>query len=184
MYSKSPLKLARSMISVVILALFLCFLTVTTLIMLIDNIYGALFIQFVCAVLFMFFLYCPVWVDADKDRNMANHGKIIFDKFKGIKAGLIIAIPFVILNLLLVLSWLKIIPNFFALYKVINSFFWPLLHILAPNTGSVESLNLFDIIIINLLPLYIPIVTSIGYYCGYKNISLKNKIVYVNNKKS
>lgn len=178
MNQKNNLKIALSFVSVLFLCWLLNILVVTSMILFMRNTYLTIILQLVCFILVFFLIYCPLWVEGNKDKNknLSKKDNILFDKFKGLKIGFYISIPYFIFNIFLILSRLGIIPNILVLYKIINPHIWPIIQLLSPNNSDIMKLNVLDMIIINLLPLMFIIISTIGYVLGFKGISLKQKI--------
>ena len=61
--------------------------------------------------LYSMLIYSPIWTEADRNRNMVQFGHLEEDKFKGLKIGIVLIIPYLIANLILTLSWCKVIPD-------------------------------------------------------------------------
>ena len=129
--------------------------------------------------LYSMLIYSPIWTEADRNRNMVQFGHLEEDKFKGLKIGIFLIIPYLIANLVLTLSWCKVIPDIYPIYKIFNSHLWPLMNILNFN-ASVEKMNIFSIMICWLTSFYPLIVSVIAYFLGFKGISVSEKLIYKN----
>lgn len=138
---------------------------------------GALITLVPSVVLYLMFLYIPSWHQGDKDRNKVQFGHEQMDLFKGLKGGLIACVPFLLLGLFPVLSKLGVIGTVLPFYKIYNAPFLGLVTILMPQT-FIEQVSWGALCVFLLLPLLIPLVAGIAYPLGYKQISLKNKIVF------
>lgn len=129
--------------------------------------------------LYSMLIYSPIWTEADRNRNMVQFGHLEEDKLKGLKIGAFLTIPYLIANLVLTLSWCKVIPDLYPIYKIFNSHLWPLMNILN-FSANVEKMNLLSIIICWLTSLYPLVVSVVAYALGFKGISVTEKLIYKN----
>ncbi|MDF2568193.1 MAG: hypothetical protein K0R90_1649 [Oscillospiraceae bacterium] len=147
-----------------------------------DNLIGHIIAQVLVAVIFSTLIYGPSWGDGDRDRNLAHFGKDSGDRYRGLKIGLISMLPFVILNILLILSKLQIIGDIMAVYRLLNAHIWPLIQITAPKIFEAKDVSWIIIFVWILSMLALPLITTIGYRLGFKGVVLSDKIVYRNKK--
>ncbi len=73
--------------------------------------------------------------------------------------------------------------DFFALYKTLNMYFIPFTYIFSPNPPDnipIPAVELTPpaLIVMAVLPLVFIITTTVAYNIGYKNIDVKQKILY------
>lgn len=131
------------------------------------------------------FIYNIFWTRGDKDANLATFGHIVLDKYRGIKLGLLITVPFAVSYLVLLID--KIFSLFSSsaylfIYRLINYNMYPIIEVAtrgAENAGGVPAWA-FLMLFVTLIP--VPAISAFGYYCGIKGISIKEKIVYKKDK--
>jgi len=134
--------------------------------------------------LYIALLYSPIWTEGDRNRNMVQFGHLVWDKYKGLKIGLFLMIPYFIENVFLTLSWAKVIPDIFWIYKILNSHLWPIMTWLNPiqegNWISINNMSVLSLIICWIFMFYPLIISVIAYFLGYKGISVSEKLIYKN----
>ncbi len=132
--------------------------------------------------LYVSLIYSPIWTEGDRNRNMVQFGHIERDKFKGLKIGLLLTIPYLLLNLMLTLSTCGVLPDLFWLYKILNAHLWPLLNILNPirEGMSAATMSVPALIVCWLTSLYPTVISVVAYALGYKGIMVVEKLIYKN----
>lgn len=136
-------------------------------------------------VLFIAMAYSKLWTMGDKDSNLVQYKHLDEDKLRGLKIGLMAALPSFILYFILILSKLKVIAaKYFFFYRLLNVTFMPIVTRMAGKsvTSSVDVSwpALFGML---LTLAVLPLTCYIAYLLGYKNISLGEKFVYVDQNK-
>ena len=87
-------------------------------------------------VLFAALIYSKLWERGDRDANSVNFGRMEEDKLRGLRIGLIAAVPSIVFYLLLVVSRLGLVTEkYFCIYRGLNLTFMPVMSAL---TGKVE----------------------------------------------
>ena len=128
-------------------------------------------------------LYSPIWTEGDRNRNMVQFGHLEKDLYRGVRVGVFLCIPYVIEDVLLTLSWAKVIPNIFPIYKILNAHVWPILDWVNPlGDGLINAadMSLAGLIVCWLLALYPAVVSTVAYILGYRGISVSEKLIYKN----
>ena len=138
------------------------------------------------AILFALIVYTKMWEMGDKNANAANFGHIEDDPLRGLKISLLAAIPSIISFLALIADkafgfW----SGMATAYRICHTALYP---VIVWSMGSLVSLTTADIswggIFCAGLPLlFMPVVATLAYYLGYRHISLREKIVFVNKQK-
>lgn len=143
-------------------------------------------ICFVFTVLTLLFLnYNRIWTLGTNDNNKVKFGRVKEDKLKGLKIGLIASIPSFLLFVLAVLSRFGVLPQIlFSIYKLANFHLFSINNIIF---GSEVTITLAQIPLwrfgVAFLPLLIlPAISTVAYVLGYKDISLKEKLIYKDKK--
>lgn len=136
--------------------------------------------QILMLILFTAFPYSSVWYAGDHDRNSVQFGHRTGDALRGVKIGLLADIPAALAFLLLIVCKLTAAwPAYIVRYRWINVCFWPYFNQFIPS----NVLNTAEVTwgaVAAMLPilLVLPLVTGIGYYLGYREISLRDRLVY------
>ncbi|MDD3692408.1 MAG: hypothetical protein PHX02_00680 [Oscillospiraceae bacterium] len=140
--------------------------------------------QLFMLILFVSMIYTKLWERGDKDSNRVQYKHMVEDKLRGLKIGLVAAIPSFAFYLILVLSKLKIVaPEFFFIYRFLNITFIPLISRMAGAVLTADNIPWLSLFGIFMTLLVLPITSYAAYVLGYKNISLSEKIIYVDPNK-
>lgn len=134
-------------------------------------------------VLFATLIYSKLWERGDRDANSVNFGRMEEDKLRGLRIGLIAAVPSIVFYLLLVVSKLGLITEkYFFIYRFLNLTFMPVMSALTGKAGLVSSTNVswLSLAAILLTVATLPLISHAAYLLGYNHISLSEKIIYVN----
>ncbi len=180
MKEKSIFRLALSSYGSFLIAILLCFILAISIAALDSPTWAMNLILFVLMIpLYVVLIYNPIWTEGDRNRNMIQFGHIQYDKWKGLKVGLLMAIPYLLTNLMLTLSKFGVLPNLFWLYKILNAHLWPLLNILDP-TALAADMTILGLVICWLTSFYPTIIAVVAYFLGYKGIMVMEKLIYKN----
>ena len=120
-----------------------------------------------------------VWEMGNKDISAVKNGRVDENKLKGFFVGLIAAVPSLLVYLLLVLSHFEIFsPEFLDSYRLFNSHFHYILTLIYSNADNAAQLTALQLILCGALHLYLPVVSFLSYYFGYKDINFVEKITF------
>ena len=134
--------------------------------------------------IFIAMIYSALWKQGDSDNNLTVYGGEKRDLFKGLKVGLIATVPFAALYLLLVINkFVTFFPGIYGVFKMANYYIFPLIDFAYGAADSVSQISLGGLLILLLTLVPVPLAAALGYYCGNKEISIKNKLIYVKEKK-
>ena len=133
-------------------------------------------------------LYNSMWGLGHSDGNKAHFGHIVLDPWRGVKISLIANIPWLCSGVLFFLSKCGLFWNFTVIYKIINAEVWPIMNAVQVFAGQDVSMYLPDfawwqVVVCALLPLLPVAVAHLGYSMGTRDISIVEKVLYVNKKK-
>ncbi len=143
----------------------------------------------VCIPLFAAMVYVDAWRNGQQDYNLIKFGHIPDDKLRGLKAGLVAESVGLLLAILAMIHLFLIageakagIPEelrtglHWGFLSAYHLFYFPFVGIVWP----LEEISPFFC----LVPIVIPVVVyHIGYTLGYKRISIRDKLVYVDPEK-
>lgn len=142
------------------------------------NIVSNIITQFFSFAVLVCLVYPYLWDRGYKERNLVQTGNMKSNPLKGLKIGLIASIP---AYLFLIVS---VITNFsVAIFKILNSAYFSLIDFIAEEPTGFSSLNAWQIVLIALCFLIMPMVSFIGYYLGYNDYSISERIIYKGKKK-
>lgn len=141
------------------------------------NTYGSI-LQVLTLMFLTGLVYPTLWDMGYKDRNMVLTGHAKEDILKGLKIGLVAVIPSVLSIPLFAL--IKSFPA--ALYKLINSSYYYFFELLTRNTDKFCELAVWKFVVMAIVFLLVPAISFLGYYLGFKDISIAEKITYKKKK--
>ncbi len=139
--------------------------------------YGVI-VQIMTLMLLTGLVYPTLWDMGYKDRNMVLTGHAQADILKGLKIGLVSVIPS-----LLSIPLFALIKSFpAALYKLINPSYYYFFDILTRGTDKFCELAVWKFIVMAIIFLLVPAISFLGYYLGFKDFSISEKITYKKKK--
>lgn len=125
----------------------------------------------ICLLAYIFFDYQDSWNRGVRDNNLVKYKYIKYNKYKGLISGLLSQIPGVII-IILILITLNKPSTYHDIFKL------GYLILYAPTAPLVRYFQ-YSMPILFFLPAFIcPIVSTIAYYCGYRNIGILQKMLY------
>lgn len=139
--------------------------------------YGAI-LQIMTLMLLTGLVYPTLWDMGYKDRNMVLTGHAQADVLKGLKIGLVAVIPSVLS--IPIFALIKAFPS--ALYKLINSSYYYFFDILTRGTDKFCDISIWKFFVMAIIFLLVPAISCLGYYLGYKDFSIAEKITYKKKK--
>ena len=142
---------------------------------------GLAAIESILLLIYFGIVYSSLWNQGREDKNLANFGHIVLDRWRGIKIGLLANLPFLVMGGLLILSRFGLFWNFVFLYKIVNAQFWPLINLFR-STLDVMDFAVWQVVVIALLPLLTAAVSQLGYLLGIKDVSILQKLIYRDKK--
>ena len=135
--------------------------------------------QICCLGVLISFIF-PMFKDlGNKDRNAVNFGRIAEDKLKGLKAGLFAIIPVCVVTLFFIFTKNNLTANFsVTLYLFFNSAFYGIMDFLTNHVTAFKDTQTLNLILIMVVHLIIPIIAHIAYSLGFRDISIKERLIY------
>jgi len=147
----------------------------------IDAVWGKVLIQAIQLFLLFVMLYSPMWYEGDRDSNFVQFGRVEYDKYRGVKVGLLACIPSYASILLMVIA--KIFQStgagqvLYIIYSLLNIQFFGFLQLVNPEPYIINFQSIYFIVLM-LFPLIYVAATTVGYSLGYKRISIMEKIKF------
>ena len=145
---------------------------------------GALtFLQIVSQItglgLLISFIYPMFWDIGNKESNAVKFGRISEDKLCGLKAGLVAIIPVSVALIFIIATKNTICSELsVTLFKFINSTYYGITDMLTGHVSLFKNATVSSLIIVLVLQLIIPVIAQVGYTLGYKDFSVKERLVY------
>lgn len=136
-----------------------------------------------CLLILMFTvsIYIPFWEYGDRDNNLVSFGHRNKDLLLGLKIGCVAALPYLLASVFLVLYRLGVASWTFLIYRIVNiEFIYIIEHLIDVENAFQTPWS--SVLICIILPFYSVIVSEVGYLLGYKEISIKEKLVYKTKK--
>lgn len=127
--------------------------------------------MFTCSV------YIPFWEYGDRDNNLVLFNKRDKDMLFGLKLSSLVIIPYLISSIFLLLYRLGVPSWTLLVYRIVNVQFIYIIDYLV-DIQSATTTSWLSIVLCMLLPIYTVVVASVGYILGYKQISIKEKLIY------
>ena len=140
--------------------------------------------QILMILLLAAFPYTILWSQGDRDKNSVNFKHMEEDKLRGLKVGLMAAVPSLLVYIVLVVDKLtNVIPWYLFLYRYLNIPFLPIIGRLLPDIATAAEIPWPSLLLLFLPLLFIPLLCFVAYALGYKQISLFEKFAYENTNK-
>ena len=139
--------------------------------------YGGI-VQILTLMLLIGLVYPTLWEIGYKDRNMVLTGNAQKDILKGLKIGLVSIIPFELS--IPVCALIKPFPA--ALYKLVNASYYYFFEVLTRGSNKFYELEFWKFPIFAVIFLIVPAVSFLGYYLGFKDFSIAEKLTYKKTK--
>lgn len=149
-----------------------------------DTFWGNIILQILLLIGFGYPLYCNAWGEGYHDLNRFEFGRITKDKFRGFKFGIIALIPSFLITFILLISYLTGGFELMFIYRFANIHAIPILNsIVSPDILTVDY-NILQMLAYIIIP---PVITvafiGTGYYLGFSDIAVLDKVVYKKNVK-
>lgn len=129
--------------------------------------------------IFGMFPYNMLWNIGSHDDNFVQLGRMDEDKYFGLKVGAIASIPSALLYLLLVVGKLGIIDGvILRWHRLLNTPFIPYIDAVELDASSAAELSIGSLLAVAVTLLFVPFVCWLGYHLGYRQISVREKLVY------
>lgn len=146
------------------------------------NIVISVISQLICLIITSSLIYGKLWQSGNRDFEAARLHGLKFSKLKGLYIGLSANLPMLIFLIFAVAAQNKVkIPV--ALFAFGNAYAYEIL--LPLNKGIVyfSDADVWHIIAYFAVLLFVPLVSAVSYYIGFKDIVISEKLIYKNSKK-
>ena len=140
--------------------------------------------QIFMLVLLIAFPYTLLWGKGDRDKNTVNFGHMEEDKLRGLKVGLMAAIPSGVAYLILLICRLLHTGTvYFACYRFFNTPFMPIYNRLTQGVETIGDVSWAAMLVFFFFLAVVPLICHVSYMLGYTQISISEKLIYVNSDK-
>ncbi len=142
-----------------------------------------IFTQIILLVLICVFPYGVLWELGDKDNNRVQINETVYDRWRGLKVGLLAVIPTFALYALVVLCRLSVLPVGLAnYYRFLSAPYVPFVNWMFPVSEQLMAIPLHRILLLGLTVLPIPLVSCVSYQMGYHRFSIAEHVVFKKKK--
>ena len=142
--------------------------------------------QVIMLLLLTAFPYSMLWLQGDKDRNRVNFGRMQPDPWRGVRVGLMAAIPYMVVYLLLLASKLSLfMDSFIHLARFIMTPFLPLYNLVAGPQAVAATADVpwWGIAVLIIPVAALPAICGMAYHLGYKQYSIWEHLTYAKQDK-
>lgn len=149
-----------------------------------ENIPAMVAVGIASLVMYILFLYAPAWKQGNDDWNKVNFGRREADKLRGLKIGFLAMIPNIVLSVLILLAKAELLPNFYVVYKLLNGHLLVMANLIDGTAQGVLTAYLTEVdwwrlIVVCIMNCTVTmIISAVGYFIGYKNLLVMDKLVY------
>lgn len=131
--------------------------------------------------LLTWFIYPNLWARGDWDRNAVNFNRKQEDLFGGVKIGLMVAVPGILLYIAFVACHYYGV-NMLPVYNITNILFQPYFALVTGFATSINEIAGAELWLMGLHLLILPVMCGVFYLLGYKQIFVNEKLIYKNNQ--
>ena len=132
--------------------------------------------------IFGLFPYNILWNVGSHDENYVQLGRIDKDILFGLKVGAIASIPSAALYLLLILGKFGAFPSvILKWHRLLNTPFIPYIDAVEMGANTAPELSIGSLLAVGATLLFVPFICWLAYYLGYRQISIREKLVYKKN---
>lgn len=136
---------------------------------------GILILMFTCSI------YIPFWEYGDKDNNLVAFDRKPKDMLRGVKISVFTVLPYVLASVFLFLYKLGVQSWALLIYRIVNVQFIYIIDYLV-DIENISQTSWWSVLLCMILPFYTVIVAEIAYILGFKEISIKEKLIYKSQK--
>lgn len=160
----------------ILLADFCCFILIISTVFFFAYEWLLWIMELICASILIAFIASPVNNRGHRDRGYYERNNLKPDKLYGLKAGLIAIAPFYLMTFVTIFMTLGYLPDYFIIYRVLNSFFWPLISIIVKTDALDFTWYYFACFF--LMQTVVPVVCHVSYTFGLNDFIVSDRLVY------
>lgn len=151
----------------------MCMLVMLSVMAFLPGVWGAFVAQVFGLAIITVFPFLSAYRVGDRDHNKIGYHHIRYDRWKGLKAGLLGYSPFLLASVCMIAAKLGVIgEGYLPFYRVINSPFMALMQSLLPTTLTLSELSAVHVVLCALTSLIAPASVALGYWQGVNRLSV------------
>ncbi len=125
------------------------------------------------------FPYSVLWRMGSHDENYVQLGRMKKDILFGFKVGSLTTLPLFVLYIMLVLGKFSLFNGvIIKWFRVLNTAFVPYLDAVYAGAETAGELSIGSLLAAGVVVLFVPVLSGLAYWLGYKQISLRERLVY------
>ncbi|MBQ4612016.1 MAG: hypothetical protein IJB26_00540 [Clostridia bacterium] len=133
--------------------------------------------------IFGVFPYNALWRRGSKDNNLVVFGRAQEDLFFGLKVGCLVNVPSILLYVTLILGKLGIVGDaVIKWHRILNAPFIPYIDAVEQGVQGASQLSIESLLAVGATLLFVPVIATVAYYLGYRQISLRERLIYKKDK--
>lgn len=165
----------------------LCLIILATFVTLTGNAVIQVLLLFLMFVVYFMLMGSQSWQLGNRDANKVKFGHKQEDLARGFRVGFYMSIPLWFFGVALLLAKAELLPNFYALYKILNSYALVFINLIDRTFFGVDSAYLtvdswptiIAVFLLNVLPM---LICGLHYILGYRDIVWMDKLIYKKKK--
>ena len=137
-----------------------------------------------CLVITGLFIYNTMWKTGNRDKEFQKlHGGKVY-KAKGLYCGILAILPMLLALTFAIVTKNSICANVStSLYAILNGYAFEILTAVNKNARVFADIGIWQILTYYGVLLIFPIVSTISYFIGFKDIVIMEKLVYKSSNK-
>lgn len=129
--------------------------------------------------IFASFPYNMLWNVGSKERNYVNFERLDKDILFGLKVGAVATIPSAVLYVLLILGKFGVLSDaIIRWHRIINTPFIPYIDAVEGGVKAATELSFGSLLAVAVPLFFVPLVCMVGYVLGYRQISVRERLIY------
>lgn len=134
--------------------------------------------QIMMLILLAIFPYHILWEFGNRDDTNVRYKGQRMDPLRGYRVGALASVPYLLLWVLLMLAKFGIMPDSYMLvYRLATIPFMPFVNWMTAN-GSLQDAAIWQLLLLLLMLLYLPVVCGVSYQLGHRQFSLREHLVF------
>ena len=148
------------------------------------NITLSIISQVICLVVTTLFVYNTMWKTGNRDKESERLHGLKVNKAKGLYCGILAILPMLLALTFAIVTKNSICANVStSLYALLNGYAFEILTAVNKSARVFSDIGIWQILTYYGVLLIFPIVSSISYFIGFKDIVIMEKLIYKNSNK-
>ncbi len=176
----TPFRLGLSALVTYLISMIASTMLVAIVVSITDNIVITVITQILALLITYGGGYNRIWNEGSSDLNRVHYGHTHYDRWKGLKAGLVVMAPFFLFWLVFFICKIAHADILFV-YKLINFNILILLNAMFGGAAVPMAELSYGSVFAALIPLLVfPLISTAAYQLGYRQVSFMEKLIYKN----